>query len=93
VEAERLPLPAAVKIDVEGEELSVLRGLRRTLSESACRMVCCEVHPSLLGAGVGPPDVLDLLRSFGFGRIDTLPRGPEQHLVAYKSSDCLLDGR
>jgi FkbM family methyltransferase len=93
VEMEHLPLPAAVKIDVEGQELSVLRGLRRTLSKAACQMVCCEVHPSLLPAGVGPPDVLDLLRSLGFDRIDTFLRPPEQHLVAYKGSGSLFDSR
>jgi len=88
VEEKKLPLPAVVKIDVEGHELSVLRGLRYTLSGPLCRVVCCEIHPSLLPIGVQPSDVVNLLRSFGFSRIDTFLRHPDQHVVAYKNQGC-----
>lgn len=84
VEIENLPLPRAVKIDVEGYEYAVLRGLRRTLSNPLCQIVCCEVHPGLLPGGVGPGEILDLLKSCGFIRFDTLPRPPEQHVLAFK---------
>jgi FkbM family methyltransferase len=87
VEGENLPLPRAVKIDVEGYECAVIEGLRRTVARHACELVCCEVHPARLPADVKPETVMDLLRSVGFGRIDTYPRWDKTfHLVAYKGT-------
>lgn len=51
-QAEGLPVPCAVKIDVEGFEYSVIKGLRKVLSDPRCRMVCLEVHPKFLPAEV-----------------------------------------
>jgi len=82
---ENLPIPQAIKIDVEGAERDVLRGLRKTLTENACRFVCCEVHPELLSSGETPKEIMELLRSCGFGRIDVHPRGFERHVLAYKN--------
>ncbi len=84
-EVENLPCPRAVHIDVEGYEYAVIRGLRQTLGEPACRLVCCEIHPALLPKGIEPDAVLGLLRSLGFGRIDTHVRNNAFHLVAYKA--------
>lgn len=52
IEAEVVPVPTVIKIDVEGAELKVLEGLSETLARDTCRLVYCEVHP-------------DRLRSFG----------------------------
>lgn len=79
-----LPVPQVVKIDVEGSEYAVIRGLRRTLAHSACRLVSCEIHPQLMPAEVKPAQVLALLKSLGFDRIDVYPRGLEQHALCYK---------
>src|ERR1019366_1352619 len=57
VRAEGVPLPRVVKIDVEGFEYAVIKGLRTTLVQSACELVCCEVHPSLLPKDVPPQAV------------------------------------
>jgi len=84
VEMENLPSPRAVKMDVEGHEYAVIRGLRRTLSNPLCEIVCCEIHPALLPEGVGSGEVVDLLRSCGFTRFEVLPRPPEQHVLAFK---------
>ena len=70
VKAEDLPVPRLVKIDVEGAEYGVIRGLSRTLSDPSCRMVCCEIHPPLLPPGVTQDTVLALLRDLGFGRTE-----------------------
>jgi FkbM family methyltransferase len=86
VEAEDLRLPRAVKIDVEGYELAVIRGLSRTLAQPQCELVCCEVHPHLLPTSVTPEEVLDLLRSLGFRRIEIHPRTKDLHAWAFKDA-------
>lgn len=85
-EAENLPIPRVVKIDVEGYEYAVIRGLRRTLSNPACQLVACEVHPTLLPDGVKPEQVHDLLKSLGFSRIDIRRCHviPDYHVLASK---------
>jgi FkbM family methyltransferase len=83
--AEKVPLPRAVKIDVEGYEHSVIRGLSRTLVHPACEVVCCEVHPSMLPKGVRPEQILDLLQSLGFARREIYRRWDSTfHLIATK---------
>jgi FkbM family methyltransferase len=90
-EVEHLPLPQAVKIDVEGSEYAVIQGLRHTLADPVCELVCCEIHPHLLPAEVKPAQVLALLKSLGFDRIDVYPRGLEQHALCYKGQRCELE--
>jgi FkbM family methyltransferase len=84
--AENLPIPRAVKIDVEGYEYSVLMGLKKTLQSPACQFVSCEVHPTLLSKGATPGHVLDLLRSCGFSQISKRAAAgiPEYHALASK---------
>jgi FkbM family methyltransferase len=85
VQAEGLPLPNLVKIDVEGHEYAVICGLRRTLGETSCRLVCCEVHPQLLPAQIKPDQVVEVLRSLGFNHIEPCKRGTsEYHIFAQK---------
>jgi FkbM family methyltransferase len=84
-EAENLPIPRVVKIDVEGYEYAVIRGLRRTLSNPACQLVACEVHPTLLPDGLKPEQVHDLLKSLGFSCIKSQPRKDTYHVIATKA--------
>jgi FkbM family methyltransferase len=81
---ESLPLPNAVKIDVEGFEYAVLRGLCGTLASQACRLICMEVHPEVLPPGVSPETITNLLRSFGFVEFTTEQRATEIHVIARK---------
>ena len=70
---ERLPWPNVVKIDVEGMELDVLAGLSRALHRPECRLVCCEVHFSILekrGLPDVPKRILEFLSQAGFTRIE-----------------------
>jgi FkbM family methyltransferase len=80
-----LPMPRAVKIDVEGYEYSVIRGLRQTLGDPRCQFVGCEIHPHLLPAGITPQHIIDLLRSFGFHRVEISPSGLDQKIDCYKA--------
>jgi hypothetical protein len=80
----RLPVPKAVKIDVEGAEFGVLSGLKETLSNPGCELLCLEIHPRLIPAEVSPETVLSLVRSLGFNRTESRPGGSRIHLIAEK---------
>ncbi len=79
--AHGLPPPRAVKIDVEGFELSVLQGLRGLLSGPATTLLVCEIHP---WTGITVQDVRELVASMRFGEVTTSPRQDEVHMVARK---------
>jgi FkbM family methyltransferase len=67
VEKQKLPHPTVLKMDVEGAELEVLRGLEEQLSRPECRLVYCELHPRLAPEGqTVPDDVVALLERLGF---------------------------
>jgi FkbM family methyltransferase len=92
VQAEGLPIPNIVKVDVEGGEYQVLAGLRQTLGSAQCRLLCCEVHPSLLEqAGNSVEQLETMVREVGFTSLDRLVRGNEWHLIARKASG--MEGR
>ena len=63
IEEKKLRWPNVIKIDVEGYEYMVIKGLENTLRKESCKLVCCEVHPTLLTVGTTPNMVLDLLKS------------------------------
>jgi len=84
-----LPIPRAVKIDVEGYELEVLEGLGRTLRHDECSYLCCEIHPALLPQRRTESDVFRIARRFGFSPMGVYPRGREIHVLFGKSIDPL----
>jgi hypothetical protein len=54
---------AAIKIDVEGWELHVLKGAVRTLTRNEGPALLIELHPTL---GVDPREVIDFLTKRGY---------------------------
>lgn len=62
------PCPNVVKIDVEGAELSVLRGMSDTLRNPELKAVLCEVHFAVLessGQREAPAEIARLLEQAG----------------------------
>ena len=56
----------AVKVDVEGGELAVIRGAERTLKEASAWIVAFEAHRLVCDrSGIDPRECLKLLRQFG----------------------------
>ena len=61
--------PTIVKIDVEGYELEVLRGMPKVLAEHSLRSVFVEVHSAIMeanGLKDGGDKIVRLLASSGF---------------------------
>jgi FkbM family methyltransferase len=84
IKEENLPIPNIVKIDVEGFEYEVIKGLSKTLKDKQCKIVICEVHPNLLPEGVKSGDIELLLKKAGFHHLSRLTRGVNIHLFALK---------
>jgi FkbM family methyltransferase len=80
VDRQLLPQPTVIKIDVEGFEGAVLRGLERTLRH--VRLVLCEIHPNELPAGDSMDGILQLLKRAGLEIVLREPRSPEVHVFA-----------
>ena len=81
-----LPAPAVVKVDVEGHEFAVLCGLKETLSSSACRVLCVEIHPQLLPPGVDENRIVRFIHDCGFSSVKENARASmaKQSLRSFK---------
>lgn len=80
-------IPAAIKVDVEGHEFSVLKGLATTLSNNQCRRLCVEVHPDLLPSGVAKDAIVAFIENCGFTIAKQNLRDAVIHVIAVKSDD------
>lgn len=79
-----LSQPNVLKIDVEGAELSVLRGLKKTINSNQCRLLYIETHPEKLDRFNGDINELyDLLQNAGFS-ISTVNRRESQEFLKAK---------
>ena len=72
----------AVKIDVEGAEVRVLRGMHRTLERHRPRMMVIEtIERHLNRAGSSVADVDRFMRDLGYGRMNGFSRGLKLNAV------------
>jgi len=73
--------PNVIKIDVEGGEMNVLRGLEQTLQDGDCRVVFCEIHPDQLREfDATPEDVKEFLLNCGY-TIEHLEERKENYFI------------
>jgi len=84
IESYKLPLPKLVKIDVEGYEYYVIKGLEKALTGDICQMISCEVHLKMLPSEITYDKIIDLIKSYGFRRIKTSNPGETFYLFCYK---------
>jgi FkbM family methyltransferase len=83
IAAGTVPFPNVLKLDVEGHEMAVLRGLSNTLADDRCHSIYCEIHDALLPAGEDAATLIALLREKGFVSIEDCP-GPNHYVFAAK---------
>lgn len=59
--------PTHIKIDVEGDEVAVLRGARETLSKAEAPLIFVELHNQIVAERGGDPrEALNLLGGYGY---------------------------
>ncbi|WP_460561888.1 FkbM family methyltransferase [Halorubrum pallidum] len=80
---QELPRPTVIKIDTEGMELNVLEGLRTNLESEDCRLVYCELHPTLAPQEDVEGSVIRLLEELGF-ECEKFTDESKNHLKAKK---------
>lgn len=86
VAAGKIPPPTVLKIDTEGTEMDVLRGLDSTLARPECRLVYCELHEDRLDfQGLSVSDVHDFLESHGFSVEDRSIEGYQTFIRGRKT--------
>lgn len=79
-----IPSPNIIKIDVEGAELEVIRGLKTTLAKNDVRAVYIEVHEKIRNFGGNIDELKKLLNELGFKIHVIRDRGSETFLKCTK---------
>ena len=78
------PQPNVIKIDVEGFELNVLKGMTGLIKNFESKCIICEIHFSVLEASnqnTAPKRIVSLIKEGGFTQVDWLDHS---HLMAIK---------
>ncbi len=78
--------PQVIKIDVEGAELNVLRGMENILSSPVLRVVQIEIHPNILPLlGETQENIFMLMELNSFVTTKSVQRGTELEVLFEKS--------
>ena len=87
------PAPAVIKVDVEGYEWAVLRGLQKILCRQSYRLLCLEVHPQLLPSDVDENRLVTFVRECGFVWVHQNIRASMVNQVAGEKEILLIASR
>lgn len=83
----QLRFPNLVKIDVEGNELSTIKGLTNTIKNEECRVIYCELHPDTAAEGQNIRKKITFeLKKAGFNIERTLGENDKSIIKARKGS-------
>lgn len=86
IQKKNLEKPNIMKIDVEGAELEVLKGLSNTLENDKLRAIFIEVHPEkLIDFSGSKEELYDFLERKGFEIEEIQQRGDQRHIKASKN--------
>ena len=77
IETKQLPVPAVIKIDVEGFELQVLRGAEKLLRSAQAPMLCVEYSTLLSQCGGDTREIYTFIKSVNNYSCYKLTRGKE----------------
>lgn len=88
----KLSTPTVIKIDVEGYELEVLRGMNETLRQGFLKAIIIEVNGNSLRYGFTDNDIINHLREFGFNRMfyDPFKRQMNPSALNYSSGNVIF---
>lgn len=90
VEQAGLPAVHVVKIDVEGSELAVLRGMTGVLRRSEVQLLVEVSERTLKSEGAAPADLVEYLRPFGFSPFRITRRGPTPMAPQVRGKESLV---
>jgi FkbM family methyltransferase len=86
------PAVNVIKIDVEGAELNVLRGMRQTIARLPGLQIIIEYCPkNLRGSGVDPRTVYDEIKAGGFNIYFIREDGGTQNIDSFDSLEPILN--
>ena len=81
VSEKKIYLPSIMKIDVEGYEFEVIKGLEETIRK-AKPIIFLEIHPTLLrNLGRVKDDVINLLEEMNYKTVHSSIRGKQEHHI------------
>lgn len=86
------PAVNVIKIDVEGAELNVLRGMRQMIARLPGLQIIIEYCPkNLRGSGVDPRTVYDEIKAGGFNIYFIREDGGTQNIDSFDSLEPILN--
>ena len=82
IDKKKISVPTVIKIDVEGSEILVLKGLKQTLQNESLRLIFLEGHINLLPKFNSSIDeVLEIIRANGFKFSEKTNRDQQEQYI------------
>jgi FkbM family methyltransferase len=78
-----LPIPSAIKLDIDGNELLVLKGAKKLLKEEKFRKIIIEVDFNMIESS---KEILEILKNNGFNHIQSSKFGKNMEMMEFEKS-------